>query len=71
MHRRLSHDRVAASAIDRVLDLLRRQPVTGSDLYDLHIISAMQANGIGRIYTFNVADFEAFPELSVVAPAVP
>jgi predicted nucleic acid-binding protein len=59
---------VPASTIDRLLDLLRRRPVTGSDVFDLHIIAAMQANGIGRIYTFNAADFEAFPELSVVTP---
>jgi uncharacterized protein len=58
-----------ASTIDRLLDLLRRRPVTGSDVFDLHIIAAMQANSIGRIYTFNVADFEAFPELAVVMPA--
>jgi predicted nucleic acid-binding protein len=59
---------VPANTIDRLLDLLRRRPVTGSDVFDLHIIAAMQANSIGRIYTFNLADFEAFPELSVVTP---
>ena len=59
---------VPAGAIDRLLDLLRRHPVTGSEVFDLHIVAAMQANGIGRIYTFNVADFEAFPELSVLTP---
>jgi len=36
--------------------------------FDLHIVAAMQANGIGRIYTFNTTDFEAFTELSVVTP---
>jgi uncharacterized protein len=60
---------VPAGTIDRVLDLLRRRPVTGGDVFDLHIVAAMQANGIGKIYTFNVADFEAFSELSVVTPA--
>jgi predicted nucleic acid-binding protein len=59
---------VPVGTIDRLLDLLRRRPVTGSDVFDLHIVAAMQANGIGRIYTFNVTDFEAFPELSVVTP---
>jgi hypothetical protein len=39
---------------------LRRRPVTGSsDVFDLHIVAAMQANGMGRIYAFNIADFEA------------
>ena len=58
-----------ASTIDRLLDLLRRRSVTGSNVFDLHIVAAMWANGISRIYTFNNADFEAFPELSVVTPA--
>lgn len=62
---------IPASTIDRLLDLLRRRPVTGSDVFDLHIVAAMQANGISRIYTFNVADFAAFPELTVVEPAAP
>jgi predicted nucleic acid-binding protein len=60
---------VPARAVDGWLDLLRRRPVTGGDVFDLQIIATMQANGIGRIYTFNVADFEAFPELSVITPA--
>ena len=59
---------VPAQAVDGLLDLLRRHPVTGGDVFDLQIVAAMQANGIGRIYTFNVADFGAFPELSVVTP---
>jgi toxin-antitoxin system PIN domain toxin len=60
---------VPARAVDGWLDLLRRRPVTGGDVFDLQIVATMQANGVGRIYTFNVADFEAFPELSVVTPA--
>jgi predicted nucleic acid-binding protein len=48
--------------------LLRRRPVTGGDIFDLQIVATMQANGVQRIYTFNVADFEVFPELAVVIP---
>ena len=50
------------------LDLLRRHPVTGGDVFDLQIVATMQANGVQRIYTFNTADFEVFTELSVVMP---
>jgi predicted nucleic acid-binding protein len=60
-----------ARTVDGWLDLLRRRPVTGGDVFDLQIIATMQANGVQRIYTFNTADFEAFPELSVVTPAAP
>jgi predicted nucleic acid-binding protein len=50
------------------LDLLRRHPVTGGDVFDLQIVATMQANGVQTIYTFNTADFEVFTELSVVMP---
>jgi predicted nucleic acid-binding protein len=59
---------VPAHTINGLLDLLSRHPVTGGDVFDLHIIATMQANDVERIYTFNVADFEAFSELSIVAP---
>ena len=59
---------VPAHTVDGLLDLLRRQPVTGGDVFDLQIIATMQANGVQRIYTFNTADFAAFSELSIVTP---
>jgi predicted nucleic acid-binding protein len=59
---------VPAHAVDGLLDLLRRHPVTGGDVFDLQIVATMQANGVERIYTFNAADFAVFPELSIVTP---
>jgi predicted nucleic acid-binding protein len=59
---------VPTHTVDRLLDLLRRHPVTGGDVFDLQIVATMQANGIDRMYTFNTADFEAFSELSILAP---
>ncbi len=55
-------------AVDVWLDLLRRHPVTGGDVFDLQIVATMQANGIQRTYTFNTADFAAFSELVIVTP---
>jgi predicted nucleic acid-binding protein len=52
---------VPAHAVDGWLDLLRRRPVTGGDWFDLQIVATMQANGVQRIYTFNIGDFEIFP----------
>ena len=60
---------IPAGTIDRLLDLLRRRPVTGSDVFDLQIVATMQANDVQRIYTFNTADFDVFTELSVVTPS--
>jgi predicted nucleic acid-binding protein len=57
-----------ARAVVAWMELLRRHPVTGGDVFDLQIVATMQANGVQRIYTFNTADFEVFPELTVVTP---
>ena len=59
---------VPAHAVDGLLDLLRRHPVTGGDVFDLQIVATMQANGVGRINTFNTDDFAVFPELSIATP---
>ena len=50
------------------MQLLQRHPVTGGDVFDLQIVATMQANGIQRIYTFNIGDFEVFRELAVLTP---
>jgi predicted nucleic acid-binding protein len=57
-----------ASTVTAVMELLRRHPVTGGDIFDLQIVATMQINDVQRIYTFNAADFEVFPELIVVTP---
>jgi uncharacterized protein len=59
---------VPARTVDGWLDLLRRHPVTGGDVFDLQIAATMQANGVQRIYTFNTVDFSRFEELAVVTP---
>ncbi|MGD1071750.1 MAG: type II toxin-antitoxin system VapC family toxin [Bryobacteraceae bacterium] len=57
-----------ARAVAGWMQLVQRHPVTGGDVFDLQIVATMQANGIQRIYTFNVDDFKVFPELAVLAP---
>jgi predicted nucleic acid-binding protein len=47
-------------AMTALVELLRRHPVTGPDVFDLQIVATMKANGIHTIYTFNAADFQAF-----------
>ena len=58
-----------AQAVRRLLELLKRSAVTGSDVFDLQIVATMQANDIRCIYTFNAADFQRFPELVIVRPS--
>ncbi|MBZ5726496.1 MAG: PIN domain-containing protein [Acidobacteriia bacterium] len=59
---------IPVRAVEGWLDLLRRRPVTGGDVLDLQLVATMLANRVLRIYTFNGADFEVFPELAVVIP---
>ncbi len=59
---------IPARTVEGWLDLLRRHPVTGGDIFDLQIVATMQANGIQRIYTFNNDDFKVFSELAVSIP---
>ena len=57
-----------ARAVAGWMRLLQRHPVTGANIFDLQIVATMQANGINRIYTFNIDDFKVFPELTVLTP---
>jgi toxin-antitoxin system PIN domain toxin len=57
-----------ARAVAGWMRLIERHRVTGGDVFDLQIVATMQANGIQRIYTFNVDDFGVFSELSVLTP---
>src|SRR5262249_2663018 len=59
---------IPATAVGEWMKLLPNRPVTGGNIFDLQIVATMHANGVGRIYTFNTGDFEAFAELSVVTP---
>jgi predicted nucleic acid-binding protein len=40
-----------ARAVARWMELLKRRPVIGADVFDLQIVATMQAIGIQRIYT--------------------
>lgn len=59
---------IPAHAVEVWMDLLRRHPVTGGDIFDLQIVATMQAHRIDRIYTFNTEDFKVFSELVVLTP---
>ncbi len=54
---------VPVTAIDEVMALLRRRPVSGGDIFDSQIVARMKLNGIARSYTFNADDFKRFSEV--------
>ena len=59
---------VPAQTVEELIRLVRRRPVTASDIFDLQILATMNVNGIQRIYTFNTADFAGFPEIALLTP---
>ena len=59
---------VPVTAVDEVMDLLRRRPVTGGEIFDLQIVATMKLNAVSRIYTFNTDDFKPFQEIEAFTP---
>jgi len=57
-----------AKAVDELLQLARRHPVTGGEIFDLQIVATMKLNGVYRIYTFNTDDFKPFAEIEPFTP---
>jgi uncharacterized protein len=57
-----------ARVVTALMELLRRHPVTGAEVFDLQIVATMQTNNVQRIYTFNAGDFEVFSDLIVIVP---
>jgi hypothetical protein len=51
-----------------IIDLLKRYPVSGQDIFDLQLVATMLSNGINRVYTFNRSDFEQYKEIEVLSP---
>ncbi len=51
-------------------DLVRTQRVQGKSAHDARLVAAMQRHGITHILMFNVADFRAYPSITVIDPLV-
>jgi len=48
--------------------LVALHQVKGKNAHDAHLVAAMLVHGVGRILTFNVADFRRFPNITVLDP---
>lgn len=49
-------------------DLVRQHPLTGSKVFDAQVVATIFGNGVTKIYTFNVADFQRYNGLQVLTP---
>jgi predicted nucleic acid-binding protein len=45
------------------LDLVRKHDVKGKQVHDANIVATMRANGVQRLATLNVADFERYEDV--------
>lgn len=52
----------------RLLDLLLRHPTAGKQIHDANIVATMLVHRIGRLLTFNSADFTRFAGLIELEP---
>lgn len=59
---------VPADLIARWSQLLRQSAATKKRAFDTQLVATMLANGVSKIYTFNVTDFQQFSQLQVVTP---
>ena len=54
--------------LKRTIELIKNYPVTQMDVFDLQLVATMLSNGVKRLSTFNVGDFEMFKEIEVTTP---
>ena len=50
----------------RLLALLKT--VRGPDVFDLQIVATMLAHGVTKLFTYNGADFQQFPDIELFEP---
>ncbi len=50
------------AVLAELLDLVRRQGVKGKQVHDTNVVATMRANGIARLATFNVGDFQRYED---------
>jgi predicted nucleic acid-binding protein len=48
--------------LTELLELVRRHGVRGKQVHDANVVATMRANGIARLATFNLADFQRFED---------
>jgi predicted nucleic acid-binding protein len=60
-----------ADIVDRWVQLVRKRPVKGGEVFDVQAAAAMLAHGIGTIFTYNRNDFQGIPGIVAREPPAP
>ena len=51
------------TVLSEFIDLVRKHGVSGKQVHDANIVATMRANGLRRLATLNVADFERYEDV--------
>jgi len=54
----------------RWIEMIRRNPVTGANVFDVQLAATALTNGVIKICTFNSTDFQRIDGIQVVPPSV-
>ncbi len=54
--------------LEKMIELLKKYPVSAQDIFDLQLVATMLSNNITRIYTYNDKDFSRYSEIEVLNP---
>ena len=59
---------LGADVSTRLLQLLTTHPITGRQVHDANLLATMLEHGVGRLLTFNTADFQSFADVITLVP---
>lgn len=59
---------VHKGTLDKIIELLKKYPVSAQNIFDLQPVATMLSNNITRIYTYNDKDFSPYSEIEVLNP---
>jgi toxin-antitoxin system PIN domain toxin len=62
---------VPADVVARWLQILRQCSAKGRAVFDLQLAATMLGNGVGKLYTYNLADFQGISGIQAVIPPSP
>ncbi len=59
---------VQRNTIDKIIELLKKYPISAQDIFDLQLVATMLSNNVARLYTYNDKDFSFYSEIEVLNP---
>lgn len=59
---------VPPDVVDRWLRMIREHSAKGPKVFDLQLAATMLGNGVGILYTYNLADFQSIPGIQATPP---